>query len=106
MPVTREFRETVRARIRQDRKYPKELLREGVVSLLAALCEARAVSRRPAWRARPLREYFALLMRSNLRRRLCLAHLSPSKPPDRSAPAALRSWRNSKRELGTRNATV
>ena len=30
MPLTRAFKETVQARIRQDRKYRKELLREGV----------------------------------------------------------------------------
>ena len=35
MPLTRDFKETVQARIRQDRKYQKELLREGVASLLA-----------------------------------------------------------------------
>jgi hypothetical protein len=35
MPLTREFKETVQARIRQDRRYGKELLREGVQSLLA-----------------------------------------------------------------------
>ena len=34
MPLTREFKETVQARIKQDRKYRKELLREGVASLL------------------------------------------------------------------------
>jgi hypothetical protein len=34
MPLTREFKETVQARIRQDYKYRKELLREGVESLL------------------------------------------------------------------------
>ena len=36
MPLTREFKKTVQARIRQDRKYRKELLREGVECLLAA----------------------------------------------------------------------
>jgi hypothetical protein len=35
MPLTREFKETVQARIRQDRNYRKALLREGVESLLA-----------------------------------------------------------------------
>jgi hypothetical protein len=35
MPVTREFKDTVQARIKQDREYRKELLREGVASLLA-----------------------------------------------------------------------
>jgi len=35
MPLTREFGETVQARIREDRRYRKELLREGVQSLLA-----------------------------------------------------------------------
>ena len=34
MPLTREFKDTVQARIRRDRKYRKELLREGVASLL------------------------------------------------------------------------
>ena len=35
MPLTREFKETVQARIQTDRKYRKELLREGVECLLA-----------------------------------------------------------------------
>ena len=35
MPLTREFKETVQARIARDRKYRKELLREGVERLLA-----------------------------------------------------------------------
>jgi DNA-binding phage protein len=35
MPLTREFRETVLARIKRDRRYRKELLREGVECLLA-----------------------------------------------------------------------
>jgi hypothetical protein len=35
MPLTREFKETVQARIARDRKYRKELLREGVECLLA-----------------------------------------------------------------------
>ena len=34
MPLTREFMETVRARIQTDRRYRKELLREGVECLL------------------------------------------------------------------------
>jgi len=34
MPLTREFKETVQARIRADRRYRKELLREGVACLL------------------------------------------------------------------------
>src|SRR5436305_11358328 len=39
MPLTREFKETVQARIRADRKYRKELLREGVECLLAGELE-------------------------------------------------------------------
>ena len=35
MPLTREFKETVQARLQSDRKYRKELLREGVEGLLA-----------------------------------------------------------------------
>lgn len=35
MPLTREFKETVQFRIKRDRKYRKELLREGVGCLLA-----------------------------------------------------------------------
>ena len=35
MPLTREFKETVQARLRADRKYRKELLRDGVECLLA-----------------------------------------------------------------------
>ena len=35
MPLTREFKETVQARLKSDRKYRKEPLREGVECLLA-----------------------------------------------------------------------
>ncbi len=35
MGLTREFKETMQARIMRDRKYRKELLREGVECLLA-----------------------------------------------------------------------
>jgi len=35
MPLTREFKETVQARLQSDRKYRQELLREGVECLLA-----------------------------------------------------------------------
>jgi DNA-binding phage protein len=35
VPLTREFKDTVQARIKRDRKYRKELLREGVECLLA-----------------------------------------------------------------------
>lgn len=34
MPLTREFKETVQARLQSDRKYRQELLREGVECLL------------------------------------------------------------------------
>ena len=34
MPLTRQFKETVKARLQSDRKYRKELLREGVECLL------------------------------------------------------------------------
>ena len=34
MPLTREFKETVQARMKVDRRYRKELLREGVECLL------------------------------------------------------------------------
>lgn len=35
MALTREFKETVQARLRSDRRFRKELLREGVECLLA-----------------------------------------------------------------------
>lgn len=35
MPLTRDFRETVRARVQRDPAFGKELLREGVESFLA-----------------------------------------------------------------------
>ena len=35
LPLTREFKETVQARTKRDRKYRKELLREGVACFLA-----------------------------------------------------------------------
>ena len=46
MPLTREFKETVQARIKADRKYRRELLREGVECLLAGdLDTGRAILR-------------------------------------------------------------
>ena len=35
MPLTRDFKETIRARVRRDPKFRKELLREGVEAMLA-----------------------------------------------------------------------
>ena len=35
MPLTREFKKTIQARLRAGQKYRKELLREGVETLLA-----------------------------------------------------------------------
>lgn len=34
MPLTRDFKETIRARVARDPKYRKELLREGMESML------------------------------------------------------------------------
>ena len=34
MPLTRDFKETIRARVERDPKFRKELLREGVESML------------------------------------------------------------------------
>jgi len=35
MPLTRDFKETIRARVERDPKFRKELLREGVQAMLA-----------------------------------------------------------------------
>jgi DNA-binding phage protein len=35
MPLTRDFKETIRARVERDPKFRKELLREGVEAMLA-----------------------------------------------------------------------
>jgi len=35
MPLTRDFKETIRARAQRDPKFRKELLREGIESILA-----------------------------------------------------------------------
>src|SRR6202451_4318745 len=35
MPLTRDFKETIRARVARDPKFRKELLREGIESLLS-----------------------------------------------------------------------
>jgi putative addiction module killer protein len=40
VPLTREFKQTVQARLQSDRKYRKELLREGVECLLAGDLDA------------------------------------------------------------------
>jgi hypothetical protein len=40
VPLTRQFKKTVQARLRADRKYRKELLRESVESLLAGDLDA------------------------------------------------------------------
>lgn len=46
MALTREFKETVQARIKRDRKYRKELLREGVACLLTGDLNAGKASLR------------------------------------------------------------
>jgi DNA-binding phage protein len=35
MPLTRDFKETIRARVERDPKFRKELLREGIEAMLA-----------------------------------------------------------------------
>ena len=35
MPLTRDFKETIRARVQRDSKFRKELLREGIEAMLA-----------------------------------------------------------------------
>jgi DNA-binding phage protein len=35
MPLTRDFKETIRARVQRDPKFRKELLREGVEAMIA-----------------------------------------------------------------------
>ena len=35
MPLTRDFKQTIRARVERDPKFRKELLREGIESMLA-----------------------------------------------------------------------
>jgi len=35
MPLTRDFKETIQARVKRDPKFRKELLREGIESMLA-----------------------------------------------------------------------
>ncbi len=35
MPLTRDFKETIRARVERDPKFRRELLREGIESMLA-----------------------------------------------------------------------
>ncbi len=35
MPLTRDFKETIRARVQRDPKFRKELLREGIEAMLA-----------------------------------------------------------------------
>ena len=41
MALTRDFKETIRARVARDPKFRKELLREGIESMLAAISRAR-----------------------------------------------------------------
>ena len=46
MPLTRDFKETIRARVERDPKFRKELLRESLESLLAGdTATARAILR-------------------------------------------------------------
>ena len=35
MPLTRDFKETIRARVERDPKFRKELLREGIEAMLS-----------------------------------------------------------------------
>jgi DNA-binding phage protein len=46
MPLTRDFKETIRARVERDPKFRKELLREGVEAMLAGdVATAKAILR-------------------------------------------------------------
>ena len=46
MPLTRDFKETVRARVERDPKFRRELLREGVETMLAGdVATAKAILR-------------------------------------------------------------
>jgi DNA-binding phage protein len=46
MPLTRDFKETIRARVERDPKFRKELLRESLESLLAGdIATAKAILR-------------------------------------------------------------
>ena len=46
MPLTRDFKQTVQARIARDPAYRKELLREGVECLLSGDLDFREAARR------------------------------------------------------------
>jgi DNA-binding phage protein len=46
MPLTRDFKETIRARVERDPKFRKELLREGLESMLTGdIATAKAILR-------------------------------------------------------------
>jgi len=46
MPLTRDFKQTIQARVERDPKFRKELLREGLESLLAGdIATAKAILR-------------------------------------------------------------
>jgi DNA-binding phage protein len=46
MPLTRDFKETIRARVERDPKFRKELLREGVEAMLTGdVATAKAILR-------------------------------------------------------------
>ena len=46
MPLTRDFKETIRARVERDPKFRKELLREGIEAMLAGdVATAKAILR-------------------------------------------------------------
>jgi DNA-binding phage protein len=46
MPLTRDFKETIRARVERDPKFRKELLREGVEAMLTGdIATAKAILR-------------------------------------------------------------
>jgi hypothetical protein len=46
MPLTRDFKETIRARVERDPKFRREFLREGLESLLAGdIATAKAMLR-------------------------------------------------------------
>jgi len=46
MPLTRDFKETIRARVERDPKFRKELLREGIESMLSGdLATAKTILR-------------------------------------------------------------
>ena len=84
MPLTRNFKETIRDRVQRDSNLRKELLREGLEAMLSGKIQSRQdnfarLHQRNGWIRRPRRGYAYSTQKPH-------AHVRPSRQPARGQP--------------------